>query len=375
MDDKPEQVPEQMATGWPNALAPALENVAEENEAIRPLPPDFDVGGALDQSLIDNLLGFKSGEVADSALSGIRALTQTPAVPYERVPMLEAVFERLVRLLRSSVRGLTSDNVEVSLEHITSVRFGSYLQSIPLPAVIAIVKAEPWNNFGLLTMDSSLIYSIVDLTLGGSGERARRVIEGRSFTTIEMSIVRNFFDVVLADTERAFSSLSPVTFSIDHFEMNPRFANIAQPANVAALARFKVEIGKLSGYFEFLMPYATLEPIRDVLAGGFIGEKLGRDAIWEEHLATEVWQAEIEICAILHECKIPLKQIMELEIGETLILDRHPDDPVELRCGHTVLTEGRIGRFEDMVAVQVMRPLRRSRTTLEMYEGRRKRAG
>ena len=38
-----------------------------------------------------------------------------------------------------------------------------------LPAMLAVFKAEEWDNFGLMTVDSSMIYSIVDVLLGGDG--------------------------------------------------------------------------------------------------------------------------------------------------------------------------------------------------------------
>src|SRR6201986_4516268 len=121
----------------------------------------------LSQEEIDNLLGFTAGEVNLDDNSGIRAIIDSAMVSYERLPMLEIVFDRLVRLMTTSLRNFTSDNVEVSLDRITSVRFGDYLNSIPLPAILAVFKAEEWDNFGLFTVDSSLIYSIIDVLLGG----------------------------------------------------------------------------------------------------------------------------------------------------------------------------------------------------------------
>ena len=97
----------------------------------------------------------------------MRAIVDSTVVSYERLPMLEIVFDRLVRLMTTSLRNFTSDNVEVSLDRITSVRFGDYMNSIPLPAVLSVFKAEEWENFGLATVDSSLIYSIIDVLLGG----------------------------------------------------------------------------------------------------------------------------------------------------------------------------------------------------------------
>src|ERR1044072_1538371 len=121
----------------------------------------------LSQEEIDNLLGFTAGEINLDDHSGIRAIIDSAMVSYERLPMLEIVFDRLVRLMTTSLRNFTSDNVEVSLDRITSVRFVDYMNSIALPAVISVFKAEEWDNFGLFTVDSSLIYSIIDVLLGG----------------------------------------------------------------------------------------------------------------------------------------------------------------------------------------------------------------
>ena len=115
----------------------------------------------LNQDEIDSLLGFDLGEDDGSERSGIRAIINSALVSYERLPMLEIVFDRLVRLMTTSLRNFTSDNVEVSLDNISSIRFGDYLNSIPLPAILAVFRAEELDNYGLLTVDSNLIYSIV----------------------------------------------------------------------------------------------------------------------------------------------------------------------------------------------------------------------
>src|SRR5947209_4157546 len=114
----------------------------------------------LNQDEIDSLLGFDFSDDEAEARTGIRAIINSALVSYERLPMLEIVFDRLVRLMTTSLRNFTSDNVEVSLDNISSQRFGDYLNSIPLPAMLTVFKAEEWDNFGLMTVDSSMIYSI-----------------------------------------------------------------------------------------------------------------------------------------------------------------------------------------------------------------------
>ncbi len=328
-------------------------------------------GGAeriLNQEEIDSLLGFSLADVSLNDNSGIRAIIDSAMVSYERLPMLEIVFDRLVRLMTTSLRNFTSDNVEVSLDRITSVRFGDYLNSIPLPAMLAVFKAEEWDNFGLATVNSSLIYSIIDVLLGGRRGASTVRIEGRPYTTIETSLVKRMIEVVLADAELAFKPLSPVKFNIDRLETNPRFAAISRPANAAILVRLRIDMEDRGGNIELLLPYATIEPIRATLLQMFMGEKFGRDQIWEGHLATEIGQAQVEVAAVLYEERLPLRRMMDLNVGDTLMLELKPDAPVTVRCGDVTLTEGRMGKVGDRVAVRVGKKLRKPRTTFAMFE-------
>ena len=312
----------------------------------------------LDQAEIDSLLGFDGDDDDDANRTGIQAIINSVLVSYERLPMLEVVFDRLIRMMSTSLRNFTSDNVEVSLDNITSIRFGDYLNSIPLPAMLSVFRAEQWDNYGLLTVDSSLIYSIVDVLLGGRRGTAAMRIEGRPYTTIEINLVARMVEVVLEDLSAAFEPLSPINFVFDRLETNPRFASIAQHANAAVLVKLRIDMEDRGGRLELLLPYATLEPIRKLLLPMFMGEKFGRDSIWESHLATELWQTSIDLEAVLEDQTMSLRQVMNLEVGRTLMLNNKPDSPVELRCGGISLLIGRMGRRGQNIAVRVEERLR-----------------
>jgi flagellar motor switch protein FliM len=322
----------------------------------------------LNQEEIDNLLGFNLDDNIAADQSGIRALINSAMVSYERLPMLEIVFDRLVRLTTTSLRNFTSDNVEVSLDSISSVRFGDYLNSIPLPAILGVFKAEEWDNFGLVTVDSSLIYSIIDVLLGGGRGTTPIRIEGRPYTTIETNLVRRMIEVVLSDAEMAFAPLSPVRFNLERLETNPRFAAVSRPANAAILAEFRIDMEDRGGKIEVLIPYATLEPIRELLLQMFMGEKFGRDPIWEGHLATEIYGADIAVDAVLFEREMSLGQILDLQVGQTLVFDVGPTDPVTIKCGGVLLTEGHMGRVGENISVRVARNLKRPKMTLAAFE-------
>jgi len=354
-----------MMAEWESMAGDADEEAAGEAAAGDSpemiMPDDFDEGDGgsegstriLNQDEIDSLLGFDEDTFGDEETSGVMALINSAMVNYERLPMLDIVFDRLVRLMSTSLRNLTSDNVEVSLDQVSTVRFGDYMNSIPLPAMLSVFKAEEWDNNGLLVTDSALIYSIVDVLLGGrKGTPAIRV-EGRPYTTIETKLVERMVGVTLSDLSSAFDPLSPVSFSLDRMETNPRFATITQSGNACVLARLRVDMGDRGGRVEILIPYATLEPIRELLLQMFMGEKFGRDSIWENHLTQELYKTEVQLSAVLGEMTVPLNDMLNWRVGTQILFNTQMDDELEMRCGHFPMFRGPVGQRQGALAVKI----------------------
>ena len=357
MADTDEQTPDDAAAAdeWATMLdeeggaAPAEGASETEEERI------------LNQDEIDSLLGFDSASGGDEQTNGIFAILDKSMTAYEKLPMIEVVFDRMVRQMSTSLRNFTSENVDVSLDSMTSIRFEDYLNSIPLPALLVVFRAVEWENFGMVTVDSSQIYSLVDILLGGRKANRPSRIEGRPYTTIEQDIVKRAIDVVLADMSSSFEPISPITFHYERLETNPRFATITRPGNPALLVRFRIEmVEDRGGIIEVLLPHTTLEPIRDLLLQMFMGENFGQDTVWEKHLGKELRNTNVEVEAVLKDKTVTLKDIMSLDVGSTLLLDCTPDDEVTIRCGGIPISSGMIGKVGDNMAISLNEPMRRN---------------
>lgn len=344
MADTPEETPAQdadaEAAAWEASLA------AEGGEG------EVEPNKVLNQNEIDSLLGFDAKDEGNS-LSGIHAILDKSLMAYEKLPMIEVVFDRMVRQLSTSLRLFTSDNVDVSLDSMNSLRFDDYLNSIPLPALLVVYRAVEWENFGLVTVDSSLIYTMVDILLGGRRAIKPVRIEGRPYTTIEQDLVKRLVDIVLSDMSASFEPLSPATFQFERLETNPRFATITRPANAALLVRLRVDVEERSGIIEILLPHTTLEPIRDLLLQMFMGEKFGQDTVWEKHLGKELRHTAVDLQAVLNEKEISLGDVMRFKVGSTILLDCMPEDEVILKCGGVQVTRGKLGRLGDQMAISI----------------------
>jgi flagellar motor switch protein FliM len=327
------------------------DDLAAEWEEMTAAPEDERV---LNQDEIDSLLGFDEEAKGVADKTGIHAILT--AARSDRLPMLDVVFDRLVRLMSTSLRNFTSDNVEVSLKSIDSFKFGDFLNSVEMPAMLNVFKAEEWDASAILIVNNTLIYSMIDILLGGKRDVALARFEDRAFTTIERNLTERMVHVILSDLSSAFEPLSPVHFRFDRLETNPRFATICKPSDGVIVAKVQIDMEDRGGLLEVLIPYATLEPIRELLHQGFMGEK-GRDSIWETHLSEELWMTEVDLTVILDEQILSFGQIFDLKVGSELKLKATPSSSVEIRCGTIPVFKGVMGRKDENIAIKISETL------------------
>lgn len=333
-------------------MAPTEEEMVAAMEAAASGGGDSAGAKALSQDEIDSLLGFSAAPVEDKK-TGIEAMLDKALLSYERLPMLEVVFDRFVRMLSTSLRNFTSDNVDVDIHSITSLRFGDYVNSIPMPAILSVFKALEWENFGLVTYNGSIVYSMVDVLFGGRKSNKPIRIEGRPYTSIEQGIVRQITELVLIDMGASFDPLSPATFQFERLETNPRFATIAHPSDTVILLQLRVDMEERGGNIEVMFPLMTLEPIKKLLTQSFMGESFGKDSTWKMHLGKEIYNTDVELEAILGRKMTPMKSVMNLKVGSTVIMDKEPTDDIDINCQGINVFKGKIGRIGEDVAIAV----------------------
>ncbi len=335
--------------------ASVIEEESEDNQSdYESISSVFDTSAPM-AGLEENFGGtFGDGSALLETPHGLESIISGNTIYHERLPMMEIVFDRLVRLLTGTLRNFTGDNVEVVLDNIISVRFGDYLNSVPHPAMVNVFNVEEWDNQGLVVIDTDLIYSMIDVLLGGRSGVVPMRMDARYFTSIEHNLIEKLVHLFLNDLSAAFDPLCAITVRFDRTEMNPKFATITRATNVAILVRISVQMMDVrGGSIELLIPYATMEPIRELLLQKFMGEKFGRDSIWENHLVKQLIQTDFEISAILDEVSLDLKKVLEWEVGSQILLEVGPDSTIQLVCESHPLFRGKVGRKSGNVAVKI----------------------
>jgi flagellar motor switch protein FliM len=319
-----------------------------------PDPPAVSLAdsGALDQADIDALFGDLSAPPPPK--SGLKALVESDVVSHERLPMLEVVCDRVIRSFATNMRNLTSDAIEVAIEETGSARFGEAMNRVALPAMFGVFRIEEWDNYGVMVVEPALIYSVVDALLGGRKGSGPVRVEGRAFTTIETALVARMMELALNDLAAALEPVAPVRMALERIETSPRFAAIAGPSNVTAICTFHVEMEGRGGRFSILLPHTTLEPVREKLLQRFMGEKHGRDSLWEKHMEHELRQTELRVEAVLAERWVKLAEVQGLKVGDTFALHKHPDEALELHCAGIRLGTAQLGQRNTNIAVRML---------------------
>ena len=273
-----------------------------------------------------------------------------------RMPTLEMVNERFARHMRISLFNMMRRSAEVSINGIQMIKFGEYVHTLFVPTSLNMVRFRPLKGTALITMEARLVFILVDNFFGGDG-RYHAKIEGREFTPTERRIVQMLLKIIFEDYKEAWSPVMDVSFEYLDSEVNPSMANIVSPTEVVVISSFHIELDGGGGDFHVALPYAMLEPIRELLDAGVQSDKEDTDMRWSKALRDEIMDVPVELSTKFIEVKLSLQKIMDLKAGDII--------PIEMPDHITVLVENlpsfraKLGRSRDNLALKIESKIKR----------------
>ncbi len=279
-----------------------------------------------------------------------------------RLPTLEMINERFARHLRLSLFNLLRRSPEISVGTVQMLKFAEYVHGLFMPASMNLVKISPLRGTALFTFDPKLVFSIVDNYFGGDG-RFHAKIEGRDFTPTETRIIEMVLGFIFKDLKEAWTPVMDLNFEHVGSEVNPHFANIVTPSEVVVITVFHVDLEGGGGDFHVAMPYAMIEPIRDLLDTGMQSDRSDHDDRWGLALREEIEAAKVELVSTLTETTISLRQLAKLKKGD--IIPVEIPDTVLAKAENVPMFRAQAGASGGSVALQVVEHIRRKggRTT------------
>ncbi len=279
----------------------------------------------LSQEEVDALLRGVTGETEEASTQqdtgGIRSydIGRQERIVRGRMPTLELIHERFARLFRIGLYNFMRRSAEISINPIKVQKYSDFIRNLVVPTNLNVVHANPLRGSGLIIIEPTLVFQVVDHLFGGNGQIHTR-IEGRDFTPTEQRVIMRILDVVFAEFEKAWATVYPLKYEYVRSEMNTQFANICTPTEVVVTASFTVDLGSGGGDIHVCLPYSLLEPIRDTIYSSFQADRAESDLRWVRLMTEQVQDAKLELVAKLAEASVTLRDLTELKVGDVISL-------------------------------------------------------
>ena len=246
-----------------------------------------------------------------------------------RMPSLEIIQDRFVRMFRITLSGALRKPVNMSVRSTELIKFGKFLKTLPVPASLNLYRMNPLRGTAIMVLETRLIYNLVDIFYGGTGELEVKAA-GRDYTPIEQRLVKRVVISALEDTQTAWRPVFPVQMSYQRTEINPQFVAVVPQSEVVVVTTYDVEMGGAPMVLATCVPYSMIEPIRSKLDSGFQSDQAEGDSIWGQRLTSNLKKAKVILAARVDCQPISVREFIKLKEGDFLLSDKKPDQPIDV---------------------------------------------
>jgi flagellar motor switch protein FliM len=262
---------------------------------------------------------------------------------FERLPMLDIIGERLADSVALALPNMTGTLCEASLTQLDYVPMSQVLDALPGPALLAVCSSHSLYGQILLTLDSTLVLTALELMLGGSAKgEAPRATTG--FTAIERGFGKRLAGLIAHELQRNLAQVGDVELELERIETDPDSASVAQPASLCVRMQITIVLAGHGGMLEVILPYDALEPIRPKLSRIHFGGFSDEGSPWRDQLAGQIERATVELEAVLTDIRLPIQDIMAWQPGDTVNLWIEEDHDATVLCAETPMFHAALGK-------------------------------
>ncbi len=284
-------------------------------------------------------------------------LTNQDRVIRGRMPILEIIYERFIRTFRVSLSNSLRKISTISMISTDLLKFGEFVNTLPIPSCMCIMRYNELRGPALLVFESKLAYAIIDSYFGGT-DRPFTKIEGKEFTQIELSFMRKVMDMAISDLEESWAPVHRIDAQYLRTEINPQFVGVVPPSDVVIATTLEVEFESASGTIMIVVPYSTIEPIKQKLSSSFQTDNDMADSIWTNAMNEHIKQAFATVSVKLGEAQMTVGDLITLKEGDIIPLNQEASGEVDLQIEGVEKMKCLIGVHKGNRAVQVTRHIK-----------------
>ena len=322
------------------------------------------MGSVLSQDEVDALLQGVAGDdvVSDSEGNDDEEYDPEEIITFDltaqdriirgRMPTLEIIHDRFVRLFRLTLSNALRRVVDINVRSTELIKFGEFIKTLPVPTSMNLFRMTPLRGNAMMVFETRLVFTLVEMFFGGSGDIDAKA-EGRDFTEIEARMIKRVIISGLEDLQTSWRPVFPVQINYSRNEINPQFVSIVPHSEIVIVVTFDIEIGRTPMAITVCVPYSMIEPIRTKLNAGFQSEQDEKDNTWSNRFKQNLQQVHVEVVAKLGGMDISVRDFLNLQKDDVLYLEHEVKDPISIEVNGVQKFTGFQGAYKGKKAINI----------------------
>ncbi|QGG48179.1 flagellar motor switch protein FliM [Heliorestis convoluta] len=319
------------------------------------------MGDVLSQSEIDALLNaLASGQVTADEVKQEDLANKVRLYDFKRpnkfskdqIHTLQVIYENYCRSLTTYFSAHLRTLVQISVMSVDQLTYEEFIRSIPNPTIVNIFKMTPLEGNGIMEVNPSIAFSIIDRLFGGTGQPPNKI---RGLTEIEQSVFQKTTRRMLDNFTEAWENIAQIHASLEVIETNPQFVQIVAPTEMVVLVTLDCRIGETEGMINICLPYILLEPIISKLSAHFwfSSSAKGRTQEQLDALRARLQKAEVPLTVLLGQTTLNVSELLDLQKGDVIQLDNQVSEELVIMVGQRKKYLGRPGVVGSKLGVQI----------------------
>jgi flagellar motor switch protein FliM len=241
---------------------------------------------------------------------------------------IHQLHDNFVRNLVSSLSAYLRSYVIVNLVSVEQLSYSEFLECLPSPTCIASLGLKPYDGNAVLELNSSLIFPILEILLGGDGKL--QISSQREITEIEQVLLDGLFRLILRDLREAWKFVTQIDFSIESVETEPQFLQILAPTEAVVAVAIEIRIGDSVGMMNIAMPSIIIKMMRQKFDQQWSLRKSASTDLEQSRILDLIRTSRLQSEVLLAGPRLLLRDLMNLEQGDVLSFDYPVSRPLDM---------------------------------------------
>ena len=268
----------------------------------------------------------------------------------DQLRTIQMIFENFTRSAVTGLSGYLRTAIEINLVSVDQVTYQEYIRSLTEPTFMVIEDVGEAANI-ILEMSLPLVFIIIDKLLGGPGKPISNL---RGLTTLEEKLMQRIIDIINSSLSEAWEPVANWNFTAIRLEYSPSFVQLVPPSDITAVTTMEVKMQEVTGIMTVAIPYVVLEPYVQKLSAQMWFTSIRKIKKDKRKVLNTIKDVELGVSALIGEVDIPINDLLLLEVGDVIILNRKVNEPIDILIEGNKLYTGVPGVVGKTRAVKII---------------------